>query len=244
MKAIELSGLEGFKSLRLADVEKPKPEANQILIEVKGSRNNFAELELTWGKYPALKPLPYVLGFEAAGIITGIGSHVKNVKVGDKVTLIVSSGGYAEYATADAHLAIPIRSGISFAEASTIPVQGLSAYALLKFAAKHQAHETVLVQAAAGGVGLYLVAVSTQSCMLHQRRVPLLLVSWKCSRQLAHLRNPHRSAVVRRLTMLSRTGPSASSARRRSKRLVRSKPTGPNNLMYKGASQQQTSAGR
>jgi hypothetical protein len=48
MKAIALSGLEGFKSLRVADVEKPKPEANQILIEVKGSRNNFAELELTW----------------------------------------------------------------------------------------------------------------------------------------------------------------------------------------------------
>ena len=160
MKAIELSGLEGFKSLRVADVERPKPEANQILIEVKGSRNNFAELELTWGKYPALKPLPYVLGFEAAGIITEIGSHVKNVKVGDKVTAIVSSGGYAEYATADAHLAIPIPSGISFAEASTIPVQGLSAYALLKFAAKPQAHETVLEQAAAGGVGLYLVQLA------------------------------------------------------------------------------------
>jgi NADPH2:quinone reductase len=60
---------------------------------------------------------------------------VKNVKVGDKVTAIVSSGGYAEYATADAHVAIPIPSGISFAEASTIPVQGVSAYALLKFAA-------------------------------------------------------------------------------------------------------------
>ena len=138
MKAIELSGLEGFKSLRVADVEKPKPAANQILIEVMAAGINFAELELTWGRYPALKPLPYVLGFEAAGIVAEIGSHVKNVKVGDKVTAIVSSGGYAEYATADAHVAIPIPSGISFAEASTIPVQGVSAYALLKFAAKPQ----------------------------------------------------------------------------------------------------------
>ena len=80
MKAIELSGLEGFKSLRVADVEKPKPEANQILIEVKAAGINFAELELTCGRYPALKPLPYVLGFEAAGIIAEIGSHVKNVQ--------------------------------------------------------------------------------------------------------------------------------------------------------------------
>src|SRR5216683_1717088 len=160
MKAIELSGLEGFKSLRVADVEKPKPAANQILIEVMAAGINFAELELTWGRYPALKPLPYVLGFEAAGIVAEIGSHVKNVKVGDKVTAIVSSGGYAEYATADAHVAISIPSGISFAEASTIPVQGVSAYALLKFAAKPQAHETILVQAAAGGVGLYLVQLA------------------------------------------------------------------------------------
>jgi len=160
MKAIELSGLEGFKSLRVADVEKPKPAANQILIEVMAAGINFAELELTCGRYPAQGPLPYVLGFEAAGIVAEIGSHVKNVKVGDKVTAIVSSGGYAEYATADAHVAIPIPSGISFAEASTIPVQGVSAYALLKFAAKPQAHETILVQAAAGGVGLYLVQLA------------------------------------------------------------------------------------
>jgi NADPH:quinone reductase-like Zn-dependent oxidoreductase len=75
--------------------------ANQILIEVKAAGINFAELELTWGKYPALRPLPYVLGFEAAGIIAEIGSHVENLKVGDKVTATVSSGGYAEYATAD-----------------------------------------------------------------------------------------------------------------------------------------------
>jgi NADPH2:quinone reductase len=90
MKAIELSGLEGFKSLRVADVAKPRPAANQILIEVMAAGINFAELELTWGRYPALKPLPYVLGFEAAGIVVEIGLHVKNVRVGDKVAAIVS----------------------------------------------------------------------------------------------------------------------------------------------------------
>jgi NADPH:quinone reductase len=63
-------------------------------------------------------------------------------------------------AAADASAAIPIPKGISFAEASRIPIHGLSAYALLKFAAKPQSHETVLVQAAAGGVGLYLVQLA------------------------------------------------------------------------------------
>ena len=124
MKAIELSGLEGFESLRVANVKKPKPDGDQVLIEVKAAGINFAELELTCGKYPALKPLPYVLGFEAAGIIAEVGSQVKRLKVGDAITTIVSSGGYAEYATADANLAIPVPIGISFAEASTIPIQG------------------------------------------------------------------------------------------------------------------------
>ena len=161
MKAIELSGLEGpSESLRVADVEKPEPGESQILIEVKAAGINFAELELTSGRYPAFKPLPYVLGFEAAGIIAEVGSQVKRLKVGDAITTIVSSGGYAEYATADANLAIPVPIGISFAEASTIPIQGLSAYALLKFAAKPQGHETVLIQAAAGGVGLFLVQLA------------------------------------------------------------------------------------
>jgi Zn-dependent alcohol dehydrogenase len=49
---------------------------------VKAAGINFAELELTRGKYPALKPLPYILGFEAAGIIAEVGSQVKNLKVG------------------------------------------------------------------------------------------------------------------------------------------------------------------
>lgn len=160
MKAIELTGLKGFESLRVVEADKPKPGPNQVLIEVKAAGINFAELELTKGKYPALKPLPYILGFEAAGIVAELGSQVKRISVGDKITAIASSGGFADYATADANSVIPIPNGISFAEASTIPIHGLSAYALLKFAAKPQSHETILIQAAAGGVGLYLVQLA------------------------------------------------------------------------------------
>jgi NADPH:quinone reductase len=157
MKAIELAGLEGIKSLRVIDARRPIPGMNEVLIEVKAAGVNFAEIELIQGRYPARKPLPHVVGFEAAGLVVEVGSQVRGLKVGDKVTAIVSSGGYAEYATADASAAIPIPGGISFAEASTIPIQGFSAYTLLKFAARPQPHETILIQAAAGGVGLYLV---------------------------------------------------------------------------------------
>ncbi len=100
------------------------------------------------------------MGFEASGIVAETGSQVDTVKPGDRVTALVSSGGYAEYATAAASACIPIPEGISFAEATTIPVQGISAYALLRLAAKPQPSESLLIQAAAGGVGLYLVQLA------------------------------------------------------------------------------------
>ncbi len=160
MKAIQLTGYKGFESMQLFEVEKPKPAANEVLLEVKAAGVNFAELELTKGRYRIPKEPPFIMGFEAAGVVVELGARVKNLKVGDRITSLVSTGGYAEFATADATVAIPIPEGISFNEAATIPVQGLSAYALLKLAAKPQASETLLVQSAAGGVGLYLVQLA------------------------------------------------------------------------------------
>jgi len=157
VRAVALNGYEGFQSLQVVEVDKPRPGAKEVLIEVRAAGINYAEIEITKGKYQVPKQLPFVMGFEASGIVAEVGSQVRNHKVGDKITSIVSSGGYAEYAIADAGAAIPIPNEISFAEAASIPIQGLSAYSLLKSAAKPQATESVLVQSAAGGVGLYLV---------------------------------------------------------------------------------------
>ncbi|HTL59912.1 MAG TPA: NADPH:quinone oxidoreductase family protein [Candidatus Limnocylindrales bacterium] len=160
MRAIQLNGLEGPENMRLVDIKRPKPAPNEVLIEVKAAGVNYAEVEQTWGRYPLPRPLPIIMGFEAAGVVVDCGSRVERLKIGDRVTGVVSSGGYAEYATADASLTMPIPDGISFAEASTIPIQGLSAYTLLKLAAKPLPDETLLIQAAAGGVGLYLVQLA------------------------------------------------------------------------------------
>lgn len=165
MKGIELTGYCGIECLRIVEVEKPKPATNEILLQVKAAGINFAEMELAKGKYKIAKEPPFVMGFEASGVVAEVGSQVKNLKIGDRITTIVSSGGYAEYATADATLAIPIPEALSFPEATTIPVQGISAYTLLKFAAKPQPNESVLVQAAAGGVGLYLVQLAKTMCI-------------------------------------------------------------------------------
>jgi NADPH2:quinone reductase len=160
LKAIELVGFEGLDSLRLTDVERPTPSASEVLIRVKAAGINYAELEQTRGGYPFQKPLPGVMGFEAAGEIIELGASVTDLRIGDRIVAPVSSGGYAEYATAPAELAIPIPNGISFEKATSIPIQGLSAYALLKHVAKPQRNESILIQAAAGGVGLYLVQLA------------------------------------------------------------------------------------
>ena len=160
MRAVVLNGYEGAKSLRMVDADKPQPAPSEILIQVKAAGINFAELELIEGRYQVPKEVPFIMGFEAAGIVIEAGHKVKSLKPGDRVTSIVSSGGYAEYTIADASAAIPIPDGLSFAEASTIPIQGLSAYALLKYAAKLQFGESILIQSAAGGVGLYLTQLA------------------------------------------------------------------------------------
>ncbi len=100
MQAVELTGFEGFQSLRVVEVNPPRPGPGQVLIAVKAAGINFAELELAKGRYPSSKQPPFIMGFEAAGTVVEAGPQVSNVRAGDNVTAVVASGGYAEYATA------------------------------------------------------------------------------------------------------------------------------------------------
>lgn len=174
MKAVELTGLQGIHSLRVAEVDRPRPQAGEVLIQVKAAAVNFAELEMTKGRYPAHKLLPFVMGFEAAGELAGLGEGVESAKIGDRVAALATSGGFAEYAVAPAAATFPLPNGVGFAEGISIPIQGLTAYLLLKFAARLRKTDTILIQAAAGGVGLYLVQLAK---LLGARRVIALVSS-------------------------------------------------------------------
>lgn len=160
MKAVQLFGTEGPASLRLVEAALPQPGPGEVLVQVKAAGVNFADTEMLHGRYPAPRPLPCTIGFEAAGVVAAVGAGVSQVRPGDRVAAVVSTGGYAEYALADARNLIPIPDGISFAAAATIPVQGISALALLRHAAKPQSADRILIQAAAGGVGLFLVQLA------------------------------------------------------------------------------------
>src|SRR5689334_24241368 len=108
MKAVQLTGIKGLRSLTLTQVERPTPGPDEVLFRVKAAGVNFAELEMIYGRYPSPRPLPAIMGFEAAGEVVEVGANVEDVRAGDGVTAIVSSGGYAEYAVAPAANVIPI----------------------------------------------------------------------------------------------------------------------------------------
>lgn len=161
MKAIQLTDFNGVDSLAYVDTAVPAYGEGEVLIQVKAAGINYAEVEQIQGKYLTFgKELPFTMGFEVAGTVVGIGEGVIGVNLGDRVTAMATSGGFAEYATAKAEALIRIPKNMSYAEATTIPLQGMTAYTLLKYRVIPFKPESILIQAAAGGVGLYLVQLA------------------------------------------------------------------------------------
>jgi NADPH:quinone reductase len=159
MKAIRIEEYGGPEVLQYVDVEKPEADAGKVLIKVHAAGINYAETMQRQNKYLTPTKLPSVLGSEAAGVVEEVGAGVTNLKVGDRV-LTLGEGAYAQYVVAPARGVFPLPANVSFEQAVTIPVQGLTAYEILKFSGQLKPGESVLVHAAAGGVGVYAVQLA------------------------------------------------------------------------------------
>ncbi len=157
MKAIRVHELGGADKLSLDEIEKPTPKADEVLIKVAAAGINYADTMMRSGNYLTKPDLPLVLGYEAAGTIEELGEKVTNLKIGQRVLATVSSGGYAEFATAKANLTMPIPDELGFGESTALLVQGLTALGLLN---ETKSGQTILIHAAAGGVGSLLVQLA------------------------------------------------------------------------------------
>lgn len=157
MKAIRVHELGGADKLTLEEVEKPTPKADEILIKVRAAGINYADTMQRAGNYLTKPDLPFIPGYEVAGTIESLGDNVTHLKVGQRVLAISNSGGYAQFSTTKAVTVIPIPDELGYGEATALLVQGLTALALLNPA---KAGETILVHAAAGGVGSLLVQLA------------------------------------------------------------------------------------
>lgn len=157
MKAIVIHELGGPEMLRLEEVEKPVPQAGEVLIKTVAAGINYADTMLRQGTYMVKPPLPFTPGFEVAGVVEAVGAGVTNWQAGARVMAKMRDGGYAEYAVAKERDVVPIPEGMDEGAATALLAQGLTALGLIK---DLRAGETILIHAAAGGVGSLLVQLA------------------------------------------------------------------------------------
>lgn len=156
MKAITISEYGDAGVLRLTDREpKPAPAEGQALVKIHAAGVNFVDIYQRRGTYPV--KLPFVPGLEASGVVEAIGSKVAGVRPGDRVAYTGHLGSYSEYTAIAAARLIPLPDELSFEQGAAFPLQGMTAHYLIHEFRKPKKGDTVLVHAAAGGVGLLLV---------------------------------------------------------------------------------------
>lgn len=155
MKAIRIDQYGDASVLQLHDIPRPQPKAGEALIRLKAAGLNFIDIYMRMGRRPI--PLPFTPGREGAGIVEAVGEGVTEVQPGDRVAYAHALGSYAEYSVVPAERLIPLPPAISFEVGAAFPLQGMTAHYLLHDYYHIKPGDTVLVHAAAGGVGLLLV---------------------------------------------------------------------------------------
>ena len=164
MKAIVIVPREKSGTLELRDVPEPKPQSGQLLIRVKATALNRADLYQRQGTYPTsaagAAPAVTIAGLEAAGEVADLGEGVSGFVPGDRV-MTMCFGGYAEYTTVDHRIAVKVPERLSWQEAAAIPVAYMTEHDALITNARLQAGESVLVNAASSGVGVAALQLAT-----------------------------------------------------------------------------------
>lgn len=155
MKTIQITQYGGPEVLKVNEEETKKPEKGQALIRIKFAGVNFIDIYQRRGTYPV--QLPYIPGMEASGVVEAIGEGVTNVKLGDRVAYVHEPGSYAELSVVKADHLIQLPSQLSFEQGAALPLQGMTAHYLLHEFRKIKPNDTILIHAAAGGMGLLLV---------------------------------------------------------------------------------------
>jgi NADPH2:quinone reductase len=158
MKAIQVKQPGGPEAMELVELPVPEPKANEAVVKVVVAGVNFIDVYFREGRYKA--PIPLVLGQEAAGVVTAVGTEVKSVKNGDRVAWTGVQGSYAEYAAVPADRLVSIPNGVSEQQAAAAMLQGMTAHYVSHDTYPLKRGETALVHAAAGGVGLLLVQMA------------------------------------------------------------------------------------
>lgn len=165
MRAVRIHQYGGIDTLQLDQVEMPVIKADDILIKVKSSSINPVDWKIREGYLQSFIPyeLPLTLGWDVAGIVTAVGDDVTDFEVGDEVFSrpdIARNGTYADYIAVKASEVALKSKKLDFAQASALPLAGITAWQCLVDVGHLQAGQRVLIHAGAGGVGHLAIQIA------------------------------------------------------------------------------------
>lgn len=161
MTCIEIPEPGGPDALKPASRPLPRPGDNEILLKVDAAAINRPDLMQRAGHYPPPPGASDIPGLDVAGRVCALGPGVAGWKEGDRVTALVSGGGYAEYCVVPAPQALPFPRGMEAIEAAAIPETFFTVWTNLFVRAQLQPDETVLVHGGASGIGTAAIALAS-----------------------------------------------------------------------------------
>ncbi len=153
MRAIVVPRFGGAEVLELVETTRPDVKGSQVLIRVTATSVNFADIKSRGGQYHAAGTPPFIPGLDAAGVIEAVGPDVQHLSAGQRVIAFPKTGSYAEYIIAEEALTYVLPAAVSDIDAAACPLVSLTSYQLLAAVARITPGETVLIHAAAGGIG-------------------------------------------------------------------------------------------
>lgn len=167
MRAIIINYFSEQNNLELVDERPvPSPGPQEVLIKVRAAGVGLWDSKVRQdleGLGKSLLPFPIKMGWEGSGVITGVGSEVKDFKVGDEVLAYADFGGtWAEFVTVPAEAVGHKPGGLGFVEGAALPVNGVTAHQAIFDDLKVKSGETILVTAAAGGTGILAVQMAAR----------------------------------------------------------------------------------
>jgi NADPH:quinone reductase len=155
VKAVQVQNVGGPEVMRIGDITLEPPGPGEVRVRNRAIGVNYIDVYFRAGQYPVAQK-PFIPGNEAAGEITALGSGVKGFKIGDRVGYTVPLGCYAEERNVEATRLVKLPKSISYETGAAMMLKGLTAQYLLRRTYKVRKGDTILVHAAAGGVGLIL----------------------------------------------------------------------------------------
>jgi NADPH2:quinone reductase len=156
MNAIRIHAPGGPEALHFEQIDVPSPGPGQALVKIAASGLNFIDVQYRAGKYPP-PATPFTLGMEGAGTVEAVSPDVSEVAVGDRVAYTMVVGTYAQYAVVPAVRLVRLPPDIELKTAAAVMLQGTTAHYLTTSTFPLNPGDTVLVHAAAGGVGQLIV---------------------------------------------------------------------------------------